>query len=210
MDIDADWVRLTTLPPPITTKSTLVSARVGRRRSDLRFPRAPRMVWMVRMVVRMAPTEALRTKPKPRSSRSSTSASLGVLLSGSFSYRSRPIRPLGSARKSGVGGNASVDVGGAVNTSHIGGGKPPVAPGRFDKAHAAAFARMESIAAGTSGGGLKRKASAGDGGLGGKRARVESGAAQTNDSVNAIGNNANPNATTITNTNANTSTDNTE
>ncbi|KAJ7290944.1 hypothetical protein C8J57DRAFT_1457974 [Mycena rebaudengoi] len=82
----------------------------------------------------------------------------------------------------GWGGNASVDVGGAVNTSHISGGKPPVAPGRFDKAHAAAFARMESIAAGTSGGGLKRKASAGDGGLGGKRARVESGAAQTNDS----------------------------
>ncbi|KAJ7290977.1 hypothetical protein C8J57DRAFT_1211510 [Mycena rebaudengoi] len=97
---------------------------------------------------------------------------------------SRPIRPLGSARKS-AGGSS----------------KPaPAPPGRFDKAHAAAFARMESIAVG----GLKRKASVGDG-VGGKRVRVEGGAAEVDSKDNT---NMNPKADantndTNTNTNAN-------
>jgi hypothetical protein len=90
--------------------------------------------------------------------------------------------------------NASLDLGGAVNNNI--GGKPPAAPGRFDKAHVAAFARMESIATtGAGEGGLKWKASAGDEGLG-ERARVE-GAADVDSNINtSTSTNPDPNTNT--------------
>ncbi|KAJ7290998.1 hypothetical protein C8J57DRAFT_1586316 [Mycena rebaudengoi] len=115
---------------------------------------------------------------------------------------SRPIRPLGSARKSGVEAwNASLDVGGGaggfLNNNHIG-GKPPAAPGRFDKAHTAAFARMESIA--TTGRGAQVEGERGGWAIG-KRVRVESVAdAYSNINTNTDANtNANPNTNTNTN-----------